>query len=430
MSFEIRDIATTIDLNLLTSHNSTSQEQGCAQVLAKISKQQELSPQEIMTCVQNLPLSDLVNLSAKITSLCASHHFHTCAITNVKSGRCSEDCKWCAQSQHYPTAVSEYDVKSPEVCQQEAHKAQSASVEMFSFVASGRRPNKSSFAKLLKAIDTVKQSEQIDLCASLGLATLEMLRELKAHGLTRYHCNLESSERFFPQLCTTHTFEQKIKTLKAAQEAGLQICSGGIIGMGETMQDRLDLALALRELGVPSVPINVLHPIAGTPLQDQAPLSGEEIIRSVALFRLTLPQADLRFAGGRDLMSPQLQKMCIAAGINAAIVGTLLTTSNTEAIQQDIAKLHSTKQNILKLTLPQSTERTRDVTTRNEITADTKSDLNASYEKNVAHDANKDSAPNTANDLSSQLKNFLELGDCTEPMPEDIMGLKLKFKEI
>lgn len=337
-----------VDLALLRSESLTQQTLGIEQVKAKVISSLSLSAEEILCCVEALPLDKLIDLSAQITAACASRHFHTCAIINVKSGRCSEDCKWCAQSQHYATNALEYDVKAPELCCQDAHKAQAATVEMFSFVSSGRRPNRASFTKLLQSIDAVKSSEPIALCASLGLATPEMLQALKEHGITRYHCNLESSPNFFPKLCTTHTFEQKIQTLKAARQAGLELCSGGIIGMGEDMHDRLELALALRELEITSVPINVLHPIAGTPLEKQPRLSDEEIIRSVALFRLTLPHAALRFAGGRDLMSKELQKQCIQAGINAAIVGTLLTTSNVEAIHQDVLQLTATKQSCLQ----------------------------------------------------------------------------------
>lgn len=380
MPFEHSLALDTLDLNLLTSLEQHTMEQSSAQhpnkqcptqqapeqiseqqvpeqkskqhnyelwaeqVYTKITNHQPLSASEIMGSVEHLPLDILTKLTNKITSVCASHHFHTCAITNVKSGRCSEDCKWCAQSQHHKTQAAIYDVKSGEVCIQEAHKAHTAGVEMFSFVASGRRPNAASFKKLLATIDAVHTAKPIELCASLGLATDDMLQELKAHGIKRYHCNLESSPRFFPTVCSSHTIEQKIATLQAARNAGLELCSGGIIGMGETMQDRLDLALVLRTLNITSVPINVLHPIAGTPLQDQKPLSDEEIVRSVALFRLTLPSAALRFAGGRDLMSLKLQQQCIHAGINAAIVGTLLTTSNTEAISQDIANLSKTYQ--------------------------------------------------------------------------------------
>lgn len=344
MNVEHSPALDTLDLNLLTSIEQQNYKLWSEQVYAKIINHQPLSAAEIMASVEYLPLDMLTELTNKITSTCASSHFHTCAITNVKSGRCSEDCKWCAQSQHHKTQAAVYDVKSGEVCIQEALKAHSAGVEMFSFVSSGRRPSSSSFKKLLATIDAVHSTQPIELCASLGLATDEMLQELKAHGIKRYHCNLESSPRFFPTLCSTHTIEQKIATLQAARNAGLELCSGGIIGMGENMQDRLDLALVLRSLDISSVPINVLHPIAGTPLQDQKPLSDEEIVRSVALFRLALPSAALRFAGGRDLMSLKLQQQCIHAGINAAIVGTLLTTSNTEAISKDIVNLSKTHQ--------------------------------------------------------------------------------------
>ena len=285
-----------------------------------------LSDDEVYQCAAQLSTATLMALSHKITSEVASQQVSLCSITNVKSGRCPQDCKWCAQSLHYKTGAAIYGVKDKEQCLAEAKECYEQGVEMFSLVASGRLPNDQEFAELLEIVDYLKANVPIKLCASLGLLTEEMLVKLKAHGIERYHCNLETAPSYFSKLVTRHSAQDKIKTLHAAQAAGLELCSGGIVGMGENEHERIELALALRQFNIKSIPINVLHPIAGTPLDKQQPLSDDELTRTICLFRLANPDAYLRFAGGRALLSQDMVAKAIYCGINAAIVGDMLTT--------------------------------------------------------------------------------------------------------
>ena len=306
-------------------------------VLEELSSQQQsgnavmgLQAPQIMLCLEHLSLSELTSLCHEITARFAPRKVSLCSITNVKSGRCSEDCKWCAQSKFYDTKAEVYDVKSGEVCRAEAQHCYEQGVEMFSFVASGRKQSPKELRELFATIDEVHHNVPIGLCASLGLLGLAELQELKAHGVTRYHCNLETAPSYFAQLCSRHQQQDKIATLKAAKAAGLDLCSGGIIGMGETELQRLELALTLQQLHISSIPINVLHPIAGTPLEHQAPLSATAILRAVCIFRLANATAHLRFAGGRALLSQELINAAIYSGMNAAIVGDLLTTLGSD----------------------------------------------------------------------------------------------------
>ena len=282
---------------------------------------------------------DLAELeaAAQIISVeCAPRQASLCSITNVKSGKCSEDCKWCAQSKHYDTKVSAYELKSPEECLKEAQDYYAHGVEFYSLVASGRAPSSKEFAQLLTIIDTIKASCPIKLCVSLGLVTKEQLSALKEHGVVRYHCNLETAPSYFAQVCSSHSFAEKLAVLQHAHELGLEVCSGALFNMGESMEQRLELAKTLRQLGIKSIPLNFLHPIPGTPLEHQAQLSEDEVKRTIYLMRLINPTAYLRWAGGRILLSQELITQTTAAAMNAAITGDLLTTTGS-TIAQDRA---------------------------------------------------------------------------------------------
>jgi biotin synthase len=222
-----------------------------------------------------------------------------------------------------------------------ARQNENAGVMRFSLVTSGRKVSASDIDKFCVQYQEIQKNTDIHLCASMGLLDLEEMRKLRAAGVERYHCNLESGKSFFPKLCTTHTTEQKKQTMKNAMEAGMEVCSGGIIGMGEAMADRIEMATELRELGVKSVPVNLLNPIAGTALENAAPLSENEILATMAIFRFLLPDAFLRFAGGRINMSPGFQRTALRSGMNACIVGTMLTTQGPE-MQRDFEMFRET----------------------------------------------------------------------------------------
>ena len=310
-------------------------------LLDKVLNKQNITKDEALYLIKEAPYNDLIEASHTITQKCASLNFDMCSIINSKSGNCKADCKWCAQSSHSQCEIQTYPLVSAQKCLDDALYNEKKGVHRFSLVNSGKAPNDKEIEDVAAIFNYIKLNSNILLCASLGLAKKEQLQKLYNSGVRRYHCNLETSKEFFAYLCTTHTQEDKIKTLKAAREVGMDLCSGGIIGMGESLEDRVSLALTLQELEVRSVPINILHPIKGTPLQDLPILQEEEILRTIAMFRFVLPQAFLRLAGGRILITRQTFKKALYTGINSAIVGDLLTTigSKIDEDKEDIQEM-------------------------------------------------------------------------------------------
>jgi len=263
--------------------------------------------------------------------------FDLCTIINGKSGSCSEDCKYCAQSARYCTDIHEYPLLDIDTVLKEAVCNEMKGVLRFSIVTSGRDLNDQEIDLLSEIYSTLRKNCGISLCASHGLLTFEQLKKLKASGVSRYHNNLETSRRYFPEICTTHSYEDKIRTIKDAVKAGLDVCSGGIMGLGESVEDRIDMAIELRNLGIRSVPINLLNPIKGTPTEGFPPITAGEAERIVATFRFILPDASIRMAGGRSLLRDN-GKSLFLSGANAAITGDMLTTSGT-GISEDIEML-------------------------------------------------------------------------------------------
>lgn len=285
-------------------------------------------------------LDALKDAAERITKACASRRFDTCSIINGKSGKCPEDCKWCAQSAHYHAHIHEYPLVSAEKLEEAAEFSRSKGIGRFSIVTSGKRLKPDEVEQLCSSVRELAAKTDIRLCLSAGLLSEEDLRKFREAGISRYHCNLESSPSFFGRLCTTHTQEEKISTLKAAVKAGLEICSGGIIGMGETVEQRIELAFTLRELGVKSVPINILSPIPGTPLENRHLIPEEDVLRTIALFRFILPDAALRFAGGRARLSAETTLEAYRIGINASIMGDMLTTAGAD-IDTDMDRIRA-----------------------------------------------------------------------------------------
>ena len=285
------------------------------------------------------PLLELQEAADEIRKAMCGDGFDICTIVNGKCGRCSEDCKYCAQSAHYHTACTEsYPLLSTEELVEGAKHNERQGVLRYSIVTSGRRLSDAEVDQVCESIRRIKEETSIEVCVSFGLLEEEHFRRIKAAGASRVHCNLESSARYFPYICTTHTYEEKIRTLEAAKAAGLSVCSGGILGLGETMEDRIDMVLTARELGVKSIPVNLLNPIPGTPYENRQPLTNEEACRSVAVFRFLIPDASVRLAGGRGLVGDK-GEACFKSGANAAISGDMLTTAGI-TVETDMALIH------------------------------------------------------------------------------------------
>lgn len=277
--------------------------------------------------LKEAPLEELAEAANEIRARFCGNAFDLCTIINGKCGRCSEDCKYCAQSAHYQTACQEsYPLLSTEELLKQAEHNDSQGVLRYSIVTSGKRLSDAEVDQVCESIRVIRKKTNIKVCISFGLLNESQFRRLKEAGASRVHCNLESSESYFPEICTTHSFAEKIETLKAAKRAGLSICSGGIMGLGETMEDRIDMVLTARELGVKSIPVNLLNPIPGTPYEHNRVLSNEELCRIVAIFRFLIPDGMIRLAGGRGLLGDKGER-CFQSGANAAISGDMLTTA-------------------------------------------------------------------------------------------------------
>lgn len=278
-------------------------------------------------------LEELKKGANRIREALCGNRVNLCTIINGRAGRCSENCKFCAQSAHHHTGAEEYDFLDIDKIVAECKRNEKNGAHKFSIVTAGRTLVSKDFELAVAAYQRMhEECPDINLCGSHGLLKEEQFRRLKESGVTMYHENLETSRRFFPFICTTHTIDEKIECIKAAQRAGLEICSGGIIGMGETWEDRLDMAFELAELGVDSIPLNALLPIKGTPLEDLPQLSEEDILRTIAMYRFINPTADVRLAAGRSLMA-ESGKEAFFSGANATITGDMLTTSGNNTAQ-------------------------------------------------------------------------------------------------
>lgn len=272
----------------------------------------------------------------QITRQLNGSKFDSCSIINAKSGKCSENCKWCAQSIHHNTHIDTYDLIGAQECTRAAQLNHTAGIKHIALVTSGKYQKGEALSHVCSIFKTLKAETPMLLCASLGLLSKAELSQIQQAGVNRYHCNLETAPSYFSTLCTTHTQEQKIETIRAAQKLGMEVCSGGIISMGETMQQRIELAIKLRELQILSIPINILQPIPGTPLEKQQPLKSEEILTTIALFRFINPTAFLRFAGGRACIDKETQRKALYIGINASIMGDMLTTIGSKTDEDKI----------------------------------------------------------------------------------------------
>ncbi len=294
----------------------------------RLTRQDDL--QAFLTC----DLDELCQGADKIRAACVGDHVDLCSIINGRSGKCPENCKFCAQSAHNHTECEAHPMLSTEEFLSAAHMNEKEGVHRFSIVTAGRALTGKEFDAAIEAYKTMRKECNIELCASMGFLDAEQLRRLKEAGVTSYHHNIETSKRNFPNICTTHTYDMKIATLKLVKEAGLCACSGGIIGMGENWDDRLDMAISLAELGIDSIPLNALMPIPGTPLEHLERLTEADILRTVAFFRYINPEANIRLGAGRALLTND-GETAFRAGASATITGNMLTTTACATIRSD-----------------------------------------------------------------------------------------------
>ncbi|MBQ9484116.1 MAG: biotin synthase BioB [Ruminiclostridium sp.] len=296
-----------------------------------------LNRSDDLTVLTGADTDELCSAADRIRKALCGDSADLCSIINGRSGRCPENCKFCAQSAHNSTGIDEYGFLDENTILAECRHNAERGVHRFSIVTAGRTLSDVDFEKAVSAYRRMSAECGIKLCASHGLLTEEQFTRLRESGVTTYHCNIETSRRYFPSICTTHTFDDKIACIKRAQKCGLSVCSGGIIGMGETWEDRVDMALTLSELSIHSVPINALRPIKGTALEDAVPLTETDILRTAAIFRFILPEAYIRLAAGRIIMEYSGER-AFRSGANAAITGDMLTTSGND-IKTDMEML-------------------------------------------------------------------------------------------
>lgn len=281
-------------------------------------------------------LYDLLYKAHKVRKGNFGRRVHFCSIVNAKSGKCSEDCKFCSQSAHHNTSIPVYKLKSAEEILSGAKSAQQNGAQRFGIVTSGVGiKDEAEWKKIYKTVKLLRKETNLEIDASLGCLDKEHALLLKEAGLNKYHHNLETSPEFFPKICTTHSYEERLNTLRVVKEAGLQLCSGGLFGLGESWEDRIDFAFLLRDLDPDTIPLNFLDPIPETPLANIKPLPAQDILRIVAFFRIIFPEKDISVCGGREKNLRDLQSWIFYAGATGAMLGNYLTTSG-RSVTEDI----------------------------------------------------------------------------------------------
>ncbi len=298
--------------------------------------------EDLLDFVQQ-PLLEIISIANSIRKRFCGNKFHLCSIINARSGLCSGDCAYCAQSKVSSARIDIYPMKEKEEIVSYACKMKELGSTRFSIVTSGERLTDRELKVIIESIPEIKKMG-IEVCASLGMLDKDQLSALRAAGLDRYHHNIESSPRFYPQIVSTHKIEDRIRTIELAKEVGLSVCSGGILGMGEDWQDRVEMALLLRNLDVDSVPLNFLLPIPGTPLGNREMIDPISALRCIALFRYALPNKEVRIIAGREKVFGDMQLIAFLSGANGMMVGGYLTTKG-DPIQRDRALLDLLREN-------------------------------------------------------------------------------------
>jgi len=274
---------------------------------------------------------DLVAVANRVRGEFNGNEIDLCSLLNAKSGKCSEDCAFCAQSAHYQTDAPTYPLMNADQMVKEAQEAQKRRTGRFCLISSGRQLNDKEFEVILSGLNRIRKETTLDLDCSLGTLSEERAEALKRVGVTRYNHNLETAESHFSKICTTHSFQDRVQTIEVLKDQGFSICCGGIIGLGESPQQRLELAFSVKQLGIECIPFNILNPRPGTPLEHSESIPPIEIIKTISLFRLVLPKGTIKIAGGREANLRDLQSLALLAGANGLIVGNYLTTPGRNA---------------------------------------------------------------------------------------------------
>lgn len=302
-----------------------------------------IDKQELLR-LYNLDLEELL----KISSQHIKNEVEFCSLINARSGKCSQDCKYCAQSSHYCTHIESYPLVEVEEVRKVALEAKSNHVSRFAIVTSGKTPDESDFDKMLEMIEEINKIEGLRSCASIGILTDEQAKRLAEAGLKRFHHNINTSESYYPEICTTHTWRDRYNTCKLIKKYGMELCCGVILGMGESVEQRIEMALELAEIQPNSIPINILMPIPETPFENYGDKIDEEnVLRTLAVFKIANPNSVLRFCGGRMRLSEENQRKALNTCVEGIMVGNYLTTIG-KAPEEDIKTMQELGKTIKK----------------------------------------------------------------------------------
>ena len=302
-----------------------------------------IDKQELLR-LYNLDLEELLEISSQYIK----NEVEFCSLINARNGKCSQDCKYCAQSSHYCTHIESYPLVEVEEVRKVALEAKSNHVSRFAIVTSGKTPDESDFDKMLKMIEEINKIEGLRSCASIGILTDEQAKRLAEAGLKRFHHNINTSESYYPEICTTHTWRDRYNTCKLIKKYGMELCCGVILGMGESVEQRIEMALELAEIQPDSIPINILMPIPETPFENYGDKIDEEnVLRTLAVFKIANPNSILRFCGGRMRLSEENQRKALNTCVEGIMVGNYLTTIG-KAPEEDIKTMQELGKTIKK----------------------------------------------------------------------------------
>lgn len=292
----------------------------------------------------NTDLETLLELSSQYMS----KNIEFCSLVNARSGKCSQNCKYCAQSSHHRTDIETYPLIDKEEVLKAAKEAKEYGVNHFAIVTSGKDPEEENFDKIIELIQEINKVDGISSCASIGILNEEDAKKLADAGLKRFHHNINTSQSYYPEVCTTHTWEDRVNTCKLVKKYGMELCCGVILGMGETVEQRIEMAMELAEIQPDSIPINILMPIPQTPFENYGDKIDEEnILRTLAVFKIANPNSVLRFCGGRLRLSEKNQELALKTCVEGILTGNYLTTTG-KSPQEDLKTVEKLGKTLLK----------------------------------------------------------------------------------